>query len=56
VDGRFVPTPWRVRCDAHCVFDGMTIPVRCQVQWERAGRAEPYWRGRITSARYDVAR
>lgn len=50
--GRYIPTPWTVRCDEYGTFDGMRIPVRCEVAWQLPTGPLPYWRGRITRARY----
>jgi hypothetical protein len=30
----------------------MLIPLHAEVAWITGGRAEPYWRGRITSITY----
>jgi hypothetical protein len=55
VDGRFVPTPWLVRCAEYQMFSGIRIPVNCEVEWQlREGRL-PYWRGRVVRADYDFA-
>ena len=50
--GTFALKPWRIQCDEHAERSGMTIPLRCEVAWIADGRAQPYWRGRITSIDY----
>jgi len=44
--------PWQIHCAEHAERDGMTIPLWCEVAWVNGGKAEPYWRGRITSMTY----
>jgi hypothetical protein len=51
-NGRYVPKPWIVRCSEYATHAGMRIPMRCEVAWVEAAGPEPYWRGRITDARY----
>jgi hypothetical protein len=51
-NGRYVPKPWIVRCSEYATHAGMRIPMRCEVAWVEATGPEPYWRGRITDARY----
>ena len=51
-NGRYIPTPWTVRCQEWGTFDGIRVPVRCEVAWEMPAGPLPYWRGRITHARY----
>jgi hypothetical protein len=51
-NGRYTPEPWLVRCEEYAEFDGVRIPVACSVEWQLASGPLPYWRGRITSARY----
>jgi hypothetical protein len=50
--GRYTLEPWRIECGEHAEREGMTIPLRCEVSWITNGRAEPYWRGRITAIAY----
>ena len=54
--GAFSLQPWRIECDEYAERDGMTIPLRCEVSWIAGGRAEPYWRGRITTIDYTFGR
>jgi hypothetical protein len=54
-NGRFEPRPWTVRCTEHAEFDGVRIPVVCSVEWQMPEGPLPYWRGRITLARYTYA-
>jgi hypothetical protein len=50
--GHYTLQPWRIQCSDHAIRDGMTIPLSCEVAWINEGRAEPYWRGRLTSVSY----
>jgi len=50
--GSYSLQPWRIQCDEYRERDGMLIPLHAEVAWITAGRAEPYWRGRITSITY----
>ncbi len=52
-NGRYEPKPWIVRCSAHELHAGMRIPVECEVAWVEGTTPVPYWRGRITEARYN---
>ena len=44
--------PWTVACQDYQARDGMLIPLQCEVAWIKDGKAESYWRGRITSVSY----
>jgi Family of unknown function (DUF6920) len=55
VDGGYVPTPWSGRFCSYHEMDGMRIPREALVQWHLPGGEQPYWRGRITDARYETA-
>jgi len=50
--GTYTLRPWRIQCDESQERDGMLIPLHAEVAWITGGRAEPYWRGRITSITY----
>ena len=50
--GAYAMKPWLIRCDEVVEFSGMTIPARCEVAWLDNGKAEPYWRGRISTMKY----
>jgi hypothetical protein len=50
--GQYSRQPWLVRCREHAQFDRFRIPVACSVEWQLSSGPLPYWRGRITSARY----
>jgi hypothetical protein len=54
VDGTHVPTPWSGRFGAYEERSGMRIPGEGVVQWHLPGGELPYWRGRITAARYET--
>ena len=54
--GRYSLQPWTIACDQYQERDGMLIPLHCEVAWIKDGRAEPYWRGRITSVSYRYTR
>lgn len=51
-NGRYVRTPWTVRCRDYATFDGIRVPVACAVEWQLPTGPLPYWRGRITRVRY----
>jgi hypothetical protein len=55
-DGHYTPQAWQVRCSEHRTFDGFRVPAYCEVAWMTPAGRVPYWRGRITAARYTVAR
>jgi hypothetical protein len=50
--GTYRKQPWHVECGDYKERDGMLIPLRCEVAWVGAGRAESYWRGRTTAIEY----
>lgn len=52
VHGKYIPTPWTVRCEDYETHGGMRIPVRCTVEWELPDGPLPYWHGRITRIAY----
>ena len=57
VNGVPVPTPWLGRYGDYARVDGMMISRSGEVEWVLPdGSRLPYWRGRITSVEYDVAR
>lgn len=55
VSGTTIPTPWEVRWNNYNLTDGMCIPTEGEVAWLRPEGAKPYFRGRITSLRYEFA-
>jgi hypothetical protein len=56
VGGTAIPTPWEVRWNNYERRDGMFIPTEGEVAWLLPEGAQPYFRGRITSLRYEFAR
>jgi Family of unknown function (DUF6920) len=50
-----VMTPWEGRWSDYQLRDGMRVPMAGEVAWLAPGGRKPYWRGRITSLRYEVA-
>jgi hypothetical protein len=54
VDGAYVPTPWSGRFWAYEERGGMRVPGEGVVQWHLPHGESPYWRGRITGARYEM--
>jgi hypothetical protein len=50
------PTPWEGRWSNYRVQDGMRVPMTGEVAWLLPEGAKPYWRGTITSLRYEFAR
>ncbi|GMV04891.1 MAG: hypothetical protein AMXMBFR53_11710 [Gemmatimonadota bacterium] len=55
VDGASVPTPWTGRFWSHQDVDGFRIPMEGEVAWVVDGVEVPYWRGRVSGARFDGA-
>jgi hypothetical protein len=53
VDGEMVPTPWEGRWWNYQDRDGMRVPTEGEVAWLLEDRRKPYWRGRVTSLRYE---
>ncbi len=51
-DGRYEPRPWLVRCRNHQAFEGIRVPVDCEVEWQLERGPVAYWRGRVSSLRY----
>jgi hypothetical protein len=56
VGGAVVPTPWEGRWSHYEMRDGMRIPLEGEVAWMLPEGPKPYWRGRITSLKYEFAR
>ena len=50
-----IPTPWEVRWNNYVRRDGMCIPTEGEVAWLLPEGPKPYFRGRITSLRYEFA-
>jgi hypothetical protein len=55
VDGVAVPTPWEGRLWGYELRDGMRVPLQGEVAWHLPDGQRPYWRGRITSIRYEFS-
>ena len=55
VAGVEIPTPWEVQWSNYQLRDGMCIPTEGEVAWLLPERPQPYFRGRITSLRYEFA-
>jgi hypothetical protein len=55
VAGVVVPTPWEVQWTSYELRDGMCIPTEGEVAWLLPEGPKPYFRGRITSLRYEFA-
>lgn len=53
VEGRYVPTPWRVRALGHEPFHGIRVMSPAEVAWVLPDGPLAYWRGRITRANYE---
>ncbi|MFO1467398.1 MAG: DUF6544 family protein [Steroidobacteraceae bacterium] len=56
VGGKMVPTPWEGRWWDYRAESGMQVPGRGEVAWILDTGAKPYWRGRVTTMRYEFAR
>jgi hypothetical protein len=50
-----VMTPWGGRWSNYQVRDGMRVPLTGEVAWLTPEGRKPYWRGTITSLRYEFA-
>lgn len=55
INGVSVPTPWECSFSHYELRDGMRVPIEGEVAWEFPAGRGPYWRGRITSVRYEFA-
>lgn len=55
VAGRTVPTPWEGRWASVQPQAGMRVPMSGEVAWLMPEGRRVYWRGTITSARYELA-
>lgn len=53
VNGRYLPTPWTVRPTNYQPRHGLLIPTQAEVAWTLPSGPLPYWRGRITSIRFE---
>jgi hypothetical protein len=53
VKGVTSTAPWQGRFWDYMQRDGMHIPQQGEVAWVLPESAEPYWRGRVTSVRYE---
>ena len=54
VGGQTVMTPWEGRWSDVQLRDGMRVPMTGEVAWLTPQGRQPYWRGTITSLRYDA--
>jgi hypothetical protein len=55
VGGAVIPTPWEGQWSNYELHDGICIPTEGEVAWLLPEGPKPYWRGRITSLRYEFA-
>jgi hypothetical protein len=55
VAGTVIPTPWEGLWSNYERRDGMCIPTEGEVAWVLPEGPKPYWRGCITSLRYEFA-
>ena len=53
INGVMSSAPWQGRFWDYAERDGMHVPQQGEVAWVLAESAEPYWRGRVTSVRYE---
>lgn len=56
VGRKVVPTPWEGRWSNYQWQDGMRVPMTGDVAWLLPEGDKPYWRGTVTSLRYEFAR
>lgn len=55
VAGAVIPTPWGGQWSNYELHGGICIPTEGEVAWLLPEGPKPYWRGRITSLRYEFA-
>jgi hypothetical protein len=55
VAGAVISTPWGGQWSNYELHDGICIPTEGEVAWLLPEGPKPYWRGRITSLRYEFA-
>jgi hypothetical protein len=55
VEGAVISTPWEGQWSNYELHDGICIPTEGEVAWLLPEGPKPYWRGRITSLRYEFA-
>lgn len=53
IAGGAVPTPWQGRFWNYARHEGMLIPESAEVEWLLPEGPQRYWRGDVTSTRYD---
>lgn len=53
IKGVMSSAPWQGRFWDYVEREGMRVPQQGEVAWVLPGSAEPYWRGRVTSVRYE---
>jgi hypothetical protein len=56
VRGTAVLTPWVAHLRGYVRRHGMMVPAEGDVEWQLPSGRLPYWRGRIVSAQYELAR
>ena len=55
VGDKVVMMPWEGRMSYYQQRDGLRVPLTGEAAWLTEGGRKPYWRGTITSARYEFA-
>jgi hypothetical protein len=55
VGGKVVMMPWEGRMSNYQERDGMRVPLTGEAAWLTQDGRKPYWRGTITSAKYEFA-
>jgi hypothetical protein len=53
VKGKMTPTPWEGRWSNYQQHDGLLIPMSGEVAWILPEGDKPYWRGTITSLKFE---
>lgn len=53
VNGEYKLTPWECRVGNYEEIEGMMIPMEGEVGWIMPEGYQPYWKGRITEAKYE---
>ena len=51
--GSYTLQPWIISCQEHAERSGIRVPQYCEVAWMGLNGPEPYWRGRISTIRFE---
>jgi Family of unknown function (DUF6920) len=56
VEGKYKLTPWEVKVWNYQEWGGMRIPIEGEVSWQLPQGPQPYWRGTIVDAQYELVK